>query len=86
MLLSIFGEMIRTLRPEKHARDVESFTADYHNLLTIEQLLSHGAGQATKEVPFAIDNNLSTTVDTDQLLILMDGIYMRVRRRDFGMV
>lgn len=86
MLLSIFGEMIRTLRPEKLARDVESFTADYHNLLTIEQLLSHGAGQATKEVPFAIDNNLSTTVDTDQLPILMDGIYMRVRRRDFGMV
>jgi len=63
MLLSIPGEMIHTLRPEELAGDVESFAADYHDLLTIEQLLSHGAGQATKEVPFAIDNSLSTTVE-----------------------
>lgn len=63
MLFSIPEMIIRTLRPEELAGDVESFAADYHDLLTIEQLLSHGAGQATKEVPFAIDNNLSTTVE-----------------------
>jgi hypothetical protein len=81
MLLSICGEMIRTLRPEKLARDVESFTADYHDLLTVEQLLSHGAGQATKEVPFAIDNNLSTAVDTGQLPIVGCHLYARPSSR-----
>ena len=54
-----FARTRPTLRPEELARDVESFAAHYHDLLTIKQLLSHGAGQATEEVSFAIDNDLT---------------------------
>lgn len=56
-----------TLSSEEFAGDVESFAADYNDLLTVEQLLSHRAGQATEEVSLAIDYNLMSMRSTDQL-------------------
>ena len=48
----------RTFCAEESAGDVKSFASYYHDLLTIEQLLSHSAGQATQEMSLAIDNDL----------------------------
>ena len=48
----------RTLRTEELSRDVQGFTSHNDNLLAVEQLLSHGTGQTTKEVTLAIDGDL----------------------------
>jgi hypothetical protein len=48
----------RTLRTEELARDVEGFTSHDDDLLASEQLLCHGAGQATKEVSIAVNDDL----------------------------
>lgn len=48
----------RTFCAEEFAGDVERLASYYHDLLTIEQLLSHSAGQATQEMSLAIDNDL----------------------------
>lgn len=48
----------RTFRSEEFARDVESFASHYHDLLTVEQLLGHGAGQAAQEMSLAINDDL----------------------------
>lgn len=50
--------MVRTLSAEELARDVEGFTSHDDDLLTSEQLLCHGAGQATKEVSLAVNDDL----------------------------
>jgi hypothetical protein len=50
--------MVLQLSAEEFAGDVEGFTSNDDNLLTVEQLLSHNAGQATQEVSLAVDNDL----------------------------
>lgn len=50
--------MERTLRTEELARDVEGLTSHNDDLLAVEQLLSDSAGQATKEVSLAVDDDL----------------------------
>ncbi len=52
----------RTLRTEELSRDVQSLATNNNDLLAVEQLLSHGTGQPTKEVTLAIDRDLSDTV------------------------
>lgn len=47
----------RTLRAEELSGDVEGLAADDHNLLAVEQLLGHGAGQAAKQVALAVDDD-----------------------------
>lgn len=58
--------LYRTLSAEEFARDVEGFTSHNDNLLAIEQLLGHGAGQATKEMPLAVDDDLYPSKDSSQ--------------------
>lgn len=48
----------RTLRTEELARDVESLTSHDDDPLTTEQLLGNSAGQATKEVSLAVNDDL----------------------------
>lgn len=48
----------RTLRTEELARDVEGFTSHNDDLLAIQHLLGDGAGQATKKVSLAVDDDL----------------------------
>lgn len=48
----------RTLRTEELARDVESLTSHDDDLLAVEQLLGNSAGQATKEVSLAVNDDL----------------------------
>lgn len=49
----------RTLRTEELAGDVEGLTSHDDDLLAIEQLLGNSAGQATKEVSLAVNDDLS---------------------------
>lgn len=46
----------RTFRAEELPRDVEGFAAHHNDLLTIEQLLSDRAGQATEQMALAVDD------------------------------
>jgi hypothetical protein len=46
----------RTLGAEELAGDVEGLAAHNDNLLSVEQLLSDGAGEATEQVPLAVDD------------------------------
>lgn len=48
----------RTFCSEKLARDIESLAANDYYLLAIEQLFRDGAGQATQQVSFAVNDNL----------------------------
>ena len=48
----------RTLGAEELARDVESLTSHDDDLLAVEQLLGNSAGQATKEVSLAVNDDL----------------------------
>ena len=50
--------MKRTLRTEELARDVKGFTSHDDDLLAVKQLLRNSAGQATKEVSLAVDDDL----------------------------
>lgn len=52
------GRRKRTLRTEELARDVEGFTSHDDDLLAVKQLLCNSAGQATKEVSLAVDDDL----------------------------
>lgn len=48
----------RTLRTEELAGDVEGLTSHDDDLLAIEQLLGNSAGQATKKVSLAVNDDL----------------------------
>jgi hypothetical protein len=48
----------RTLCSEKFARYVDSFAANDYYLLAIEELFRDSAGQATKQVSLAVNDNL----------------------------
>lgn len=48
----------RTLRAEELAGDVEGLTSHNDDLLAVKQLLGNSAGQATKEVSLAVDDDL----------------------------
>ena len=54
----------RTLRTEELSGDVQGLASHNNDLLAVEELLSHSAGQPTKEVTLAIDSDLysQTTV------------------------
>lgn len=58
MLYSSWVEVERTLRPKEFPRDVQSLASDNHDLLTVEQLLGHSAGQAAQEMSLAINDDL----------------------------
>lgn len=49
---------MHTFGTEEFAGDVEGFTSDNDDLLSVEKLLGHGAGEATKEVSLAVDDDL----------------------------
>jgi hypothetical protein len=51
----------RTFCSEEFARYVEGFAANDYYLLAIEQLFRDSAGQATKQVSFAVNDNLVIT-------------------------
>lgn len=55
------GRIEHTLRAEELAGDVEGFTSHDDDLLTVEQLLSNSAGQATQEVSLAVNDDLRKT-------------------------
>jgi hypothetical protein len=48
----------RTLRTEELSGDVQGLASHDDDLLAVEQLLGHGAGQPAKEVTLAIDRDL----------------------------
>jgi hypothetical protein len=50
--------VVRTLGTEELSRDVEGLAAHNNDLLSLEELLSNGRGQATEEVAFAINGDL----------------------------
>lgn len=50
---------VRTLSAEEFAGDVEGFTSNNDDFLSVKQLLGHDAGQATQEVSLAVDNDLN---------------------------
>jgi len=47
---------IRTLSAEEFSRDVDGLAPHNDDLLAIEELLGDGAGQATEEVAFAVND------------------------------
>ena len=65
--------MVRTLRAEELARDVEILAADDHNLLAAEQLLGDNAGQTAKQVALAIDDDLMRMYVSLQVACIWDG-------------
>ena len=56
--VSTLAEGRLTFCTKEFPRNVECFAADHNNLLTVEQLLSYSASQATQEMSLAIDNDL----------------------------
>jgi len=50
------GRGRRTLRAEELARDVQGLASHNDDLLAVEQLLGDRGGQATEEVPLAVDD------------------------------
>ena len=52
------GRVLRTLRAEELAGDVEGLAADDNDLLTAEELLRDNTGESTKEVTLAINDDL----------------------------
>ena len=48
----------RTLSAEELSRDVEGLAANDNDLLSLEELLSNGRGEATEEMALAIDGDL----------------------------
>jgi hypothetical protein len=57
--IAIYGKGVKhTLRTEELSRDIQSLASHNDDLLAVEQLLSHSAGQPTKEVTLAIDCDL----------------------------
>lgn len=57
----------RTLRAEELAGDVEGLTSHNDDLLAVEQLLGDGAGQATKEMSLAVDDDLFQAIQSANL-------------------
>jgi hypothetical protein len=50
--------VVLQLRTEELAGDVEGFTSHNDDLLAVKQLLSNSAGQATKKVSLAVNDDL----------------------------
>jgi len=48
----------RTLCTEELSRDVQGFAADDNDLLATEELLGDDAGETTKKMALAVDDNL----------------------------
>lgn len=51
-------EVGRTLSTEELSRDVQGFAAHNNDLLSLEELLGNGRGEATEEMALAIDGDL----------------------------
>jgi hypothetical protein len=49
----------RTLGAEELSRDVQGLAAHNDNLLSVEELLGDGAGEATEQVPLAVNDLIS---------------------------
>jgi hypothetical protein len=59
----------RTLRTEELSRDVQGLASHNNDLLAVEELLSHSAGQPTKEVTLAIDSDLYSQVTVSKAIL-----------------
>ena len=59
----------RTLRTEELSGDVQGLASHNNDLLAVEELLSHGAGQPTKEVTLAIDSDLYSQVTVSKSIL-----------------
>lgn len=57
-LQGVEDRCMHTLSTEEFARDVEGFTSHNDNLLTVQKLLCDGAGEATKEMSLAVNDDL----------------------------
>jgi hypothetical protein len=69
--LLVAGEDRRTLGAEELAGDVEGLAAHNDNLLSVEQLLSDGAGKATEEVPLAVDDLIHKSARGSRVILLV---------------
>lgn len=58
MFASVGSGGQRTLSAEELSRDVEGLAADHNDLLAVQELLGHDAGEAAKEMALAIDDDL----------------------------
>jgi hypothetical protein len=67
------GVGVHTLGAEELSRDVEGLAAHNDNLLSVEQLLGDGAGEATEEVPLAVDDLNSQVSQKFQCDIAVSG-------------
>ncbi|KAL2363957.1 hypothetical protein RJZ56_003111 [Blastomyces dermatitidis] len=76
--------LYRTLSAEEFARDVEGFTSHNDNLLAVEQLLGHNAGQATKEMSLAVDDDLYPSQESSQFFsaLIIENAKSQVRNKD----
>jgi hypothetical protein len=52
-----------TFGSEELARDIERLTSDDNNLLAVQELFCDDAGEATKQVTLAVNDNLSLLVE-----------------------
>ena len=59
----------RTFRTEELSRDVEGLASYNDNLLSVEELLSHGGSQTTKEMTLAIDRDLCLPYQSAAILL-----------------
>lgn len=58
--ISAFWVSGHTFCAKEFPRNVERLAADHHDLLTIQQLVGDDAGQATKKVTFAVNDDLKS--------------------------
>lgn len=68
---------VRTLRAEELAGDVESLTSHNDDLLAVEQLLGHGAGEATEQVPLAVDDLVVESASGPTVFLVSCGLSRR---------
>jgi len=69
VLVRLEGERGRTLRSEEFAGDVELFAANNYELLAVEELFGDCAGQTTKEMALAVDDDLGGSVSIASTLV-----------------
>lgn len=55
-VFALIDGCVRTLCAEELARDIQGLTSHNDDLLAVEQLLGDSAGEATEQVPLAVDD------------------------------
>jgi len=64
----------RTLGAEELSRDVQGLAAHNDNLLSVEELLGDGAGEATEQVPLAVNDLISQVSQRFQSKFAVSGL------------